>query len=127
MEKDLIEIPYVWEDPKSDYMIIGFGEIPATEMHPAKTIGFSLMRENKLSLSNNYIPSHDKVQARRADVKAALEHNRHQVKEMLIKAKRIARLYDSYEICLDDNFPSHTLIAVSENGVVDVNNWNDIE
>jgi hypothetical protein len=127
MNEDPIEIPLVWEDPESDYMLIGFGEIEATERSPAKTIGFSLMRENKLSLTNNYIPQGNRMQARRSDVKAALEHNRHQVASMLRRAKQIAKLYDSYEICLEDSFPSHTFIAVSENGVADVNNWNDIE
>jgi hypothetical protein len=114
----------MFEDKESDFLMLGFAidEDPSTGER--KLVGLGMLRNGKDVMCSHYMKTSTAKQARRTTVRAALELNITQMRNIVKKAKQIAKLYDEHEICLfnEDGIDS-SLVSISDHGVADLNNW----
>jgi hypothetical protein len=115
-----IETPKVYEDPNTDFLMIGF-KIINNPNEEKRMVGLGLLRNTKETMNPHYMSLDSIKQARRSTVRAALELNRAQMQIIVYRAQQILKLYNEYEICLLDEEIDPNLIAISESGVADFN------
>lgn len=117
-------VPQIFEDRNNDFLIIGLEQVTTPEIggESAKIVGLGLLRNSKGILNKHYIDVNDIKKPNQTTVRAALELNRNQMKDLVLKAKQVERLYEKYEMDLfDEDGIDPSLITLDENGCADLN------
>ena len=83
-----------------------------------------MLRNGKDVMCSHNMKTSSATKAKRLTVRAALELNIEQMRNIVKRAKQIAKLYDEHEICLfTEDGLDLSLVSISGDGVVDLNNW----
>ena len=119
-----VSTPTIYEDKTNDFLLIGLEQLTVDSPlgESTKMVGLGLLRNSKGILNKHYIDINDIKIPNQATIRAALELNRKQMKDLVLRAQQVIQLYEKYEMDLvDRDGINPSLITLDNNGCADLN------